>query len=86
MNWQAVIQALNMEAKQLSERLSRKIVSKDTQKDFGFLINGEQRLMDLQTMELCVILAKALQSGLANPYTNSESQSFNLSKEFRPWD
>lgn len=64
MNWQAVIQALNMEAKELSERLTRTIVSKDTGKIYGFVINGEQRQIDLQTMQLCIILAKALQSGL----------------------
>lgn len=75
MNWQAVIQALNIEAKELSERLCRKIVSKETQKVLGFVIQGEQRQIDLQTIQLCIILAKALQNGLQQPYASGESQS-----------
>lgn len=78
MNWQAVIQALNKEAKELSERLCRKIVSKETQKVLGFVIQGEQRQIDLQTMQLCIILAKALQSGLSNSYESGESQKPRL--------
>lgn len=52
MNWRAVIMALNEEAVILSKKL-------DASQDFGM-----QRHIDLTTMQLCVILAKCLQTGV----------------------
>lgn len=61
MNWQAVIDALKLEAKQIEKRLSQ--VIKGGPVDYH-TITGEQRTIDLQNMQMCIILAKCLQDGL----------------------
>lgn len=64
MNWNKVIEALNNEVVCIASRLQAVVVDQKTQKIQQFIITGEQRVIDLQTMQLLTIVAKALKSGV----------------------
>lgn len=84
MNWNKVIEALNSEAACIARRLEQCIADKKDSNNKILVITGEQRVIDLQTMQLLTIAAKALKSGVnySRDIDNPISYSINPIEPF----